>query len=339
LVSNLKDIYPSTCPTGDKACACEGGTLTGTTSPSARVGLFGGGYAGEIIASPEDPDSAFYLWLYESSSATACAFSIPNGHRWLILTSGSGAVGYGVDGNSTGDFGGGGEVHKIASGSHYPRGGASVELWANWYDSAAPRAAMVNVGGKCTAMTRARGTDTNGAWTYTASGLSGCTRYYFTFKDSTGAQIDYPSTGSLGIGDTGCADFSDTRPPADTACDCTPSCAGRSCGDDGCGGSCGSCASTQTCTAGACVDKPTMDASAPEDAATSGADSAVAPGTDGGVVAPNDDASAPSATVDATADFEGSCGCTTPPSSRSDRALVLALSVALTAVVRRRRAK
>ncbi len=34
---------------------------------------------------------------------------------------------------------------------------------------------------------------------------------------------------------------------------CTPSCAGKTCGDDGCGGSCGSCDAGQTCNAGQCV--------------------------------------------------------------------------------------
>jgi hypothetical protein len=35
---------------------------------------------------------------------------------------------------------------------------------------------------------------------------------------------------------------------------CTPSCTGKSCGDDGCGGSCGTCASGQTCnSSGQCV--------------------------------------------------------------------------------------
>ncbi len=35
--------------------------------------------------------------------------------------------------------------------------------------------------------------------------------------------------------------------------DCTPNCAGKACGDDGCGGSCGKCGSNQTCAAGACL--------------------------------------------------------------------------------------
>jgi hypothetical protein len=34
---------------------------------------------------------------------------------------------------------------------------------------------------------------------------------------------------------------------------CTPSCSGKTCGDDGCGGSCGSCASGQSCSGGVCV--------------------------------------------------------------------------------------
>ena len=34
---------------------------------------------------------------------------------------------------------------------------------------------------------------------------------------------------------------------------CTPNCAGKECGSDGCGGSCGSCVSGKTCTSGACV--------------------------------------------------------------------------------------
>jgi hypothetical protein len=34
---------------------------------------------------------------------------------------------------------------------------------------------------------------------------------------------------------------------------CTPNCAGKTCGDDGCGGSCGACAVNQTCQGGTCV--------------------------------------------------------------------------------------
>lgn len=342
LVSTLNTTYPGTC-NGAAACSCAGGTLTGTTSPSARTAIFGAGYSGEIIASPSDPNSAFYLWLYESSSSATCAFSIPNGHRWLILTNSSGAVGYGVDGNSTGDFGGGGDKSKIASGAHYPRGGPATELWANWYDTAAPKAAMVNVGGTCYPMTRQRGTDLNGAWMYAASGLSGCTRYYFTFKDSAGAQVDYPTTGSLGIGDASCADFSDTRPAAGAGCDCAPSCAGKTCGNDGCGGSCGSCGASQTCSAaGACVDAP-VDAGPPPDTSV---DSATASDSSTGDDAAVEDDAAPSANDSAAppseagapaadpATFEGSCGCHTPRPSSAPPALLLGLIVL---ALRRRR--
>jgi hypothetical protein len=337
LVSTLNTTYPSTC-NGAAACSCAGGTLTGTTSPSARTSIFGAGYSGEIIASPSDPNSAFYLWLYESSSSTTCAFSIPNGHRWLILTSGSGAVGFGVDGNSTGDFGGGGVMSKIASGSHYPRSGPATELWANWYDTAAPKAAMVNVGGTCYPMAKQRGTDVNGAWMYNATGLSGCTRYYFTFKDSAGAQVDYPTTGSLGIGDASCADFSTMRPAAGTGCDCTPSCAGKTCGNDGCGGSCGTCAAGKTCSAAfACVDAP-MDAAVPdtstpaEDAAADTSASADSTSIEDAAIseaAPPDDARAPddSATTNAAESFEGSCGCHVPRKQNAAPTVLLGLIV------------
>ena len=246
--ATIKDTYPTTCD-GSASCACSGST---PTSWSARVSLFGAGPSGEIIASPSDPESAFYLWLFEPATVSTCGYSGANGHRYNILTAGP-DVGYGVSGYSTGDFGGGGTASKVPSGSHYPRGGPSVDLWVNWFDSAAPSLAQVNVAGTCSALTRARGTDVNGAWTYKASGLSGCTRYYFAFKDAGGATVTYPTSGSLGIGDTSCAVWDSTRPAAGSGCDCTPSCSGKTCGDNGCGGSCGSCASGTTCSGGSCV--------------------------------------------------------------------------------------
>jgi len=40
-------------------------------------------------------------------------------------------------------------------------------------------------------------------------------------------------------------------------CTCTPGCAGKVCGSDGCGGSCGTCPANQTCNAnGQCVIGP-----------------------------------------------------------------------------------
>ncbi|MBI2388469.1 MAG: CAP domain-containing protein [Deltaproteobacteria bacterium] len=336
LVTSLKTTYPTTCD-GEASCSCEGGALSGTTSFSARVAVFGAGTSGEIIAGSSDPNSAFYMWLYEPSSSATCGFSMANGHRWLILTNSSGAVGYGVDGNSTGDFGGGAAPYKIPSGAHYPRSGSSVELWANWYDTAAPKAAMVNVGGTCHAMARQRGSDTNGAWmyAYAPTGLSGCTRYFFTFKDSTGAQIDYPTTGSLGIGDASCADWTDSRPAAGEGCDCAPSCGGRVCGDDGCGGSCGSCGGGQTCSGGKCVTPPPPDAG-PKDSG--------APDATGGDASARDDASVPlgdggfdpaGSALDEPAQLEGSCGCRTPATGGSSPGLAL-VALALVAARRRR---
>lgn len=319
LVSNIHDLYPATCK-GETACACEGGMLSGSTNFAARVGLFGAGASGEIIAGGSDPNSAFYLWLYEHGTDATCAFSFDKGHRWLLLTS-NGSVGFGVDGNSTGDFGGGGVDSKLASGSHYPRGG-DVDLWTNWHDGAGPKIALVNVGGTCHPMTLARGVETNGAYTFHAS-TSGCTRYYFRFEDSGGAVVEWPTTGSLGIGDDSCADFSDTRPPAGAGCDCTPSCSGKVCGDDGCGGSCGSCKSTETCSSGACVAKPAMDSGTPvEDSG--------APVTDSGTVEMPDAFVGPDASsiVDddtPRGDVEGSCGCRLPSRARLDARMLLGL--------------
>ena len=41
--------------------------------------------------------------------------------------------------------------------------------------------------------------------------------------------------------------------PSPPALSCTPTCAGKVCGDDGCGGSCGSCGPRQLCAQGQCV--------------------------------------------------------------------------------------
>ena len=47
------------------------------------------------------------------------------------------------------------------------------------------------------------------------------------------------------------------------ACEaCTPVCAGKACGDDGCGGSCGNCPSGFACTAGACACAPACNGKA-----------------------------------------------------------------------------
>ena len=273
LVSNIDSIYPGTCM-GAASCACMGGTVScsaACTAWNSRIGLFGANAAGEIIAPGPDPSSAFYQWLYEFFDQTTCAF-VPgpptNGHRWNILMSGP-AVGYGVgNGASVGDFGGNATTAKVVSGSHYPRLGASVDAWANWYDTAGPMQALINVDGTCTAMTLGRGSVTNGAYHAQLSGLAaGCHRYFFLFHDSTDAIVTYPTTGSLGIGAAGtCADWDTTRPTTGAGCSCIAQCAGKQCGDDGCGGSCGNCATGETCPANACVGAAPPDGGTGDDA-------------------------------------------------------------------------
>lgn len=217
LVANIASLYPGTCD-GSASCACVGGTRACAPTCSdfvQRVQRFGASPGGEIIASPSNPNQAFYLWLYEPGDITTCQFTSNNGHRWLILKA-TGAVGAGVAGYSTGDFGAGGAPAKIPSGAHYPQQAASVAVWANWYDSTGPAEAAVNVDGACTAMTLQRGTPTNGAWSATITGAgSGCHRYYFSFRDAGGNTVTYPTTGSLAIGSgAACPDWDGARPAA-----------------------------------------------------------------------------------------------------------------------------
>lgn len=227
IVANISTLYPGSCD-GSASCACVGGTKTctsGCTTPSGRLSLFGSGYSGEIIAAGYSTvDSAFYAWLWEPSSTTACSFTFENGHRYLILnaTSALGA-GYESVGGSpytryyTGDFGGSNSpIPKIPSGAHYPQQASSIDFWANWKDSAAPQSASVDIDGTCHPMTLQRGSATNGAYAATGVGGlgSGCHRYYFSFVDSGGTVVTYPSTGSYGIGTTSCADWDSSRPAA-----------------------------------------------------------------------------------------------------------------------------
>lgn len=256
LVSNIDALYPATCQ-GASSCACNGGS---NTNWSARVLLFGQGTNGEIIAGSSDPNTAFYQWLYEDFDKTACQYDMgppTNGHRWHLLKTGP-SVGFGTGTGgapSVGDFGAGGTMTKIPSGSHYPRQSASIEAWANWYDAAGPMSALINVEGTCSSMSLQRGTVTNGAYMATLTGLAtGCHRYFFLFKDSTGTIVTYPTTGSLGIGPAAsCDDWNATRPATGAGCDCTPQCSGKTCGDDGCGGSCGNCEADESCEANTCV--------------------------------------------------------------------------------------
>ncbi len=209
--SDISSLYPHACD-GTAACACSG---SASTPWWQRVQYFGASPAGEIIASPTDPDYAFYLWLYEPSATTACQFTSANGHRWLILKA-QGSVGVGVSGPAVGDFGHGGTPARVPSGSHYPQQADTVALWANWYDAAGPTSAAVNVEGSCHPLQLGRGTTTNGAWHAEVAGVGGgCHRYFFVFRDGSGRQVTYPTSGSLAIGSgAGCPDWSAVRPAA-----------------------------------------------------------------------------------------------------------------------------
>jgi MYXO-CTERM domain-containing protein len=321
LVSNINTLYPGSC-LGAASCACTTGTAT---KWNARIGLFGASAAGEIIASGTDPNGAFYQWLFESYNKTTCGYvqgPPTNGHRWNILESGP-SVGYGHGANgaaSVGDFGNGGTLGKIASGSHYPRQAASVDAWANWYDTAGPKSALVNVDGTCTSMMLTRGAVTNGAYKATLTGVgSGCHRYFFLFKDSADNIVTWPTTGSLGIGPAGsCADWDTSRPATGAGCDCTPQCSGKTCGDDGCGGSCGNCAAGESCDANQCVAASTGD-----DAGTGG---------DGGGGGGNNG--------DAGLDGGGNgggCGCATGGTRDGALASLWLAALVLTVTRRRRR--
>jgi len=227
LVSNVATSYlaqPQTCD-GSATCACTTHAITGVsqtgTDPFTRMAMFGAAStSGEIIAwDGAGPDNSFYLWLYEPTSSTDCSFhsNLDNGHRWLILADESTSAGPGVSGAlSTVDFDNEASTNaKIPSGSHYPQQAASVDAWVNWHDTAAPSAHTINVDGVCSNMTLSRGSAANGAWHAAISGVgSGCHRYFFTFKDSTGADVRYPTTGSLAIGNGGtqCLDWAATAP-------------------------------------------------------------------------------------------------------------------------------
>jgi hypothetical protein len=215
VASNIGQLYPAGCD-GSASCGCVGGSVkcgpNGCTSWSSRVGMFGASPFGEVISSAKDPNISFYLWLYEGSLSASCGFTTFNAHRYIIFTAG-GSVGLGVSDYSVGDFGSGDAPYRIPSGSHYPKQAQSVELWANWYDSKAPKSATAVVDGNCLTMSLKRGSQTNGAWTATANNVAtGCHRYYFSFVDSTGATVTYPATGSLAIGNgPSCADWDTSR--------------------------------------------------------------------------------------------------------------------------------
>jgi uncharacterized protein YkwD len=223
LFADIDTRFPGS-SNGSFASSCSG---SGTTTAGQRVNLFGASYKGENAAAGQStPHSAFYGWLYETTTSSACGFTTQNGHRYNILKSTGPAQGVGhavVSGSPYGtywtqDFGGSGSIPKIPSGSHWTAtnhlrdatgNDNNVEFWANWYDAAggAPTVATVVLDNVPFPMTRTRGTAASGAFTVTVSGVStSCHTYYFSFVDSSLDAVRYPTTGALGFG-TGCPDF------------------------------------------------------------------------------------------------------------------------------------
>jgi hypothetical protein len=270
LVSDIGDIYaPGGCD-GSASCACVGGgppcgcdAPNPCTSTWARIGMFGASGSGENVAGGGlgNPTGRFYAWLHENyDHPDNCAFDYgppTNGHRWNILTNNGPALGTGCAGSyCTQDFGGpAAPSSKLYVGVHHPQTGVVFDFRAHWYDptGGAPQQAMVNVNGSCEVMTLERGVEPDNA-TYLLQGqsVSGCAHYYFMFKDSGGAWVTYPESGSFGIN---CPEDWDqsTRPDADASCDCTPDCDGKECGPDGCGGNCApGCGADEACQGGVC---------------------------------------------------------------------------------------
>ena len=351
VVSNIASIYPSTCD-GSASCACTGGAdncsacpCTADTPAPTRVGYFGTAMMFEGISSYDDPDSAFYQWLDESYTGTSCEYDQgnmttgTNGHRFQLIKGEYGgqnatAAGFGVVSGSVSvvDEGIESTVKKLPSGSHYPRQSGSVDMWANWADSAGPKSALVNIDGECTALHLARGAVTNGAYTANLTTVgSGCHRYFFVFTDSASNVVTFPETGSLGIGPEGsCADWDNTRPATGASCNCTPQCSGKQCGDDGCGGACGNCAGGDSCNgSGQCVGGSTGG-----DGGTASRDGGGAGGGGGGGGAGGDGGMA---NGDLPSGDSG-CGCSIIGRSSGNDALlaIFALSGVL-AIARRRR--
>jgi hypothetical protein len=226
LVSNIAALYPDTC-NGLASCSCVGGTLSSSqTDPFTRISLFGLAGQTEIIIAEgfSGPDAIFYTWLYNRMTDATCS---NGGFRTALLQNANNAAGagYTTEGSTAGpgvmDIGSSSTAApKIPSGVHYPRQAASVDAWMNWYDSAAPTVAKIDVDGVCSTMSEGRGLSAgNSAWHFTANNVgTGCHHYVFAFKDYLGGEQIYPTTGALTIGDGGeqCPDFSE-QPPSGCA--------------------------------------------------------------------------------------------------------------------------
>jgi hypothetical protein len=84
--------------------------------------------------------------------------------------------------------------------------------------------------------------------------ITGCASSVNTCK---GGGTCTPACAGKQCGDDGCGGSCGTCPPGSGCvagtCACQPACSGKTCGPDGCGGSCGSCQAGQTCSGGSCA--------------------------------------------------------------------------------------
>ncbi|MEJ7597471.1 MAG: Ig-like domain-containing protein [Kofleriaceae bacterium] len=224
LVGNLSSLYvPQGSCQGEVACACEGGMLTGSTPTQTRLTRFAAVSSwGENIAyGYATPRQTFYQWFWEADANPACGFRGSNGHRYNIMNPGHRVLGDGYyritrhmwvqDFNSGADPSG-----TLLAGAHEPQTtGGTVEFRANYFDTAAPQEATVNIDGACVTMARERGSATNGTY-HASTSLPGtaCRRYRFEFKNPAGAIVVLPETGSYGAGGAGCEDWTAATPPA-----------------------------------------------------------------------------------------------------------------------------
>ncbi|MGY4884827.1 MAG: hypothetical protein ACP5NZ_04590 [Nanobdellota archaeon] len=103
-------------------------------------------------------------------------------------------------------------------------------------------------------------TDTDGGLGYTTygytylAGYGSSTSQYDSCSSSTTLNEKYCVGGVQSQNSYSCTNLGSQYSCSGGRCVCTPNCAGKNCGSDGCGSNCGSCSGTQTCVSGVCQD-------------------------------------------------------------------------------------
>jgi len=244
LATNIATVYPSSCDgstscacanrvsaCGCGGCSCDTSSASCVTQPFQRIQMFNPlGCAENIAAGYADPEASLIGWLTEACSwNNSCGFqtctSGENGHRYNILDPNSQILGAGSVPSSTTacvtngewdsqDFGCGANptIPKLVAGTNNPQAGSATTFYANWYDTAPPATAVVNVDGTCNAMTVDRGSGGNATYSWHGSIGSGCRSYVFVFTDSQGATVQLPEVGAYLAGDGCNGDYQATAP-------------------------------------------------------------------------------------------------------------------------------